>query len=295
MTRATATPRTVTSRDGTAIAVWRSGRGRPLLMVHGSLADHTRWETVRPLLEPDVTLYAMDRRGRGASGDAERYALEEEAADVAAAVEAIAEDAGGPVDVFGHSYGAHCALEGTLLTSRIRRLVLYEPAIHAVSPPGLTERLADLLAQGRREDVVTTVLRELLQLPDEQVAQLRADPSWPGRVAAAHTIVRECRAEEAYVFRPERFARVEVPTLLMTGSASPPQVAAETDDLVAALPGARVVTLAGHGHVAMTTAPQLFAATLLGFLREDSSPRGAARRPAAATGGTASGPTGTRR
>lgn len=32
---------TVTSRDGTSIAFWRSGTGPPLLLVHGATADHT--------------------------------------------------------------------------------------------------------------------------------------------------------------------------------------------------------------------------------------------------------------
>jgi len=39
--------------------------------------------------------------------------------------------------------------------------------------------------------------------------------------------------------------------------------------LAATLPGARVVTLQGQGHVAQLTAPELFAAALLCFLRDD--------------------------
>ena len=165
---------TATSPDGTPIAYWRSGQGPPLLMVHGSLADHARWETVRPLLEPHVTVHAMDRRGRGASGDADGYTLAAEAADVAAVVDAIAEAIGGPVDVFGHSYGALCALEATLLTTRIRWLALYEPAIGPVIPPRLIEHMADLLAQGRREEVVIALFRDLLQTPDDLLARLRS-------------------------------------------------------------------------------------------------------------------------
>jgi hypothetical protein len=54
---------TATSRDGTRIAYWRTGDGPALILVHGTTADHSRWETVLPLLEPHVTVYAMDRRG----------------------------------------------------------------------------------------------------------------------------------------------------------------------------------------------------------------------------------------
>ena len=38
----------VVSTDGTPIAVWRSGEGPPLVLVHGTTADHTRWAPGAP-------------------------------------------------------------------------------------------------------------------------------------------------------------------------------------------------------------------------------------------------------
>jgi pimeloyl-ACP methyl ester carboxylesterase len=256
------------SRDGTPIAYWRSGHGPSLVMVHGTTADHTRWHTVLPLFEPHATVYAMDRRGRGASGDSARYSIEAEAADVAAVVNAVADSTGEPVDVFGHSYGAHCVLEATLLTTGMRRLVLYEPAIISVTPPGWLDRMDALLAQDRREEVVIALLGELAGLTAEQLELTKADTSWSGRVAAAHTVVRETRAEDDYRFDPARFATLNVPTLLLAGSDSPPELAESTAMLAAALPGARIVTMAGQGHVAMLTAPDVFVSEVLGFLRQ---------------------------
>lgn len=55
-----------------------------------------------PTLNEHLTGYAMDRRGRGASGDAPEYALEHEFEDVVAIVESIDE----PVTLLGHSFGA---------------------------------------------------------------------------------------------------------------------------------------------------------------------------------------------
>jgi pimeloyl-ACP methyl ester carboxylesterase len=255
------------SRGGPTIGYWRSGHGPALVLVHGTTADASRWAPVLPLLEPHATVYAMDRRGRGASGDGGAYTLQDEAADVAAVVDAVAGASGAPVDVFGHSYGAHCALEATLLTSGMRRLVLYEPAVAAVSPPGFTDRLAELLDAGRPEEVVVTLLRDLAGLTPDELRATMAAPSWAGRVAAAHTVVRECRAEDDYRLDPARFAGLSMPTMLLTGSDSPPDLAASTAALAAALPGAQVVTMAGQGHVAMLTAPDLFVAELLTFLR----------------------------
>jgi pimeloyl-ACP methyl ester carboxylesterase len=103
-------------------------------------------------------------------------------------------------------------------------------------------------------------------MPDDQLATLRAEPSWPGRVAAAHTLVRECRAEEAYRFDPARFEGLDIPVLLLAGSETPPAVAASIATLAATFAAARVVMMADQGHVAMTTAPELFATELLRFL-----------------------------
>jgi pimeloyl-ACP methyl ester carboxylesterase len=99
---------------------------------------------------------------------------------------------------------------------------------------------------------------------------MRTLPSWPNRVAAAHTVVREVLAHDSYRLRPERFGSLTVPTLLLLGSDSPPGEAESTAELAASLPGARVVTLEGQGHVAMLTAPELFAAEVLAFLRRST-------------------------
>ena len=55
--------------DGNPIAYQHSGNGPPLVLVHGTTADHTRWQLVLAALEQHFTVYAMDRRGPGESGD----------------------------------------------------------------------------------------------------------------------------------------------------------------------------------------------------------------------------------
>jgi pimeloyl-ACP methyl ester carboxylesterase len=99
----------VTSKDGTRIACFRSGEGPPLVLVHGTAADHGRWRPVLPAFEERFTVCAVDRRGRGGSGDSDDYAIEREFEDVAAVVDSLGE----PVNLLGHSYGALCALEAS--------------------------------------------------------------------------------------------------------------------------------------------------------------------------------------
>lgn len=95
-------------------------------MERRSSGDHTAWEPtgIGPALAEHCTVYAVDRRGHGESGDATTYALEREVEDVTAVVESIDE----PVILFGHSFAALCALEAALRTDNLRGLILYEPA-----------------------------------------------------------------------------------------------------------------------------------------------------------------------
>lgn len=257
----------VRSADGTRIAYEKTGHGPPLVLVHGTTADHTRWARLLPALEAEFSVLAMDRRGRGQSGDAPVYALEREYEDVVAVVDA----AGTDVSLLGHSYGALCALEAALRTSKLRRLVLYEPVFPVdgieLYAPGAARRLEDMLEKGDRDLALTTFLREIAQMSELEVNALRSDPSWQGRLAAAHTVVREL-ADGDYVFEPERFQRLKLPTLLLVGGESPTMLKAPTEQLAAVLPDCRVVVMPGQGHAAMNTAPELFLREVGGFLKE---------------------------
>lgn len=261
------------SADGTALGVWTSGQGPPLVLVHGMASDHTRWAPLLPHLETFACVHAMDRRGRGASGDGTAYDMALEFADVAAVVDAVAQRSHSPVDVYGHSLGATCALGGAALTGNIRRLVLYEPAVNppeSAQPPDLEAQLDALLAEGRPEAVVETFMRQLLGMSDPQIQDVMALPSWPGRVAAAPTIPREMRAEAAIAAAvdPATAARITVPTLMLLGADSPEWIRVDTERVVAALPDARVAILDGQEHLADVTAPELVAAQLRVFLRD---------------------------
>jgi pimeloyl-ACP methyl ester carboxylesterase len=257
---------TVTSKDGTSIAYHRSGEGPPLVLVHGTSADHSRWKPVLPAFEEHFTIYAVDRRGRGDSGDSEDYSIEREFEDVAAVVDSIGE----PVNLLGHSYGAVCALEAALLTSNVRKLVLYEPGMNVtgeqIYPPGFIERLDALLQAGDRDAVISTMFRDLVGMPQEEVEYLRSLPAWQERVKAAYTVPRELRADETYRFDPERFGDLGVPTLLLSGGDSPAFLKAADKAVDEALPNCRIVVMPGQGHAAMDTGTDLFTTEVLRFL-----------------------------
>ena len=255
----------VTSGDGTRIAYGRSGSGRPLVLVHGTGVERSSFRFVEPLLTDRFTLYAVDRRGRGPSGDStDGYAIEQEFADIAAVVDSLAE----PADLFGHSYGATVALGAARIARNVRRLILYEPApgVPQVDPE-LLVRLDALLAEGEREQLLSVFLTEVGLDPDA-LEQLRASPSWGLRVSAAHTIPRELRAEQRYRPDSAAYASLIVPVRLLLGSESPQWAKKGTEVVQSVLPDKQVAVLQGEGHTALMTAPELVADEVARFLGE---------------------------
>ena len=76
-------------------------------------------------------------------------------------------------------------------------------------------------AGGQTETVFETLVRDLLMAIEADLSALRSQPSWPSRVAAAHTLTREIRvAVDSAIFDPQQAARITVPTLLLIGEDS---------------------------------------------------------------------------
>jgi pimeloyl-ACP methyl ester carboxylesterase len=256
---------TLPSRDGTRIAYQRSGDGPALVLVHGGISDHSYWDPVRAALEAHLSVYAIERRGRGHSGDSHAYTIEREYEDIAALVESTRE----PTHLLGHSYGAICALEGALIADNIRTLVLYEPPFDPDGfgfPPGFAERLETLLAAGDRDEVITEMMAQVVGLSPEELAQLQAGPSWPALLATAHTLPRELRSVEHYRFDPQRFSRLDIPTVLLAGNESPDALQIGVRLVNETLANSRVITMPGVGHEAVETGPETFTTAVLDAL-----------------------------
>ena len=97
----------VTSNDGTTIAYDRKGSGPAVVLVGGALDDGAENASLVPALAEHFTVYNYARRGRGASGFTEPYAVEREIEDL----DALIAEAGGSAHLFGASSGGALALE----------------------------------------------------------------------------------------------------------------------------------------------------------------------------------------
>jgi pimeloyl-ACP methyl ester carboxylesterase len=202
------------------------------------------------------------------------YSIELEFADLAAVARAVAEDAGGPVDVVGHSYGGRIALGAALRSDAIRRVVCYEGA-----PPvpgagyqdddgGALRRVEALVAAGDPDEALATFMRDIVGMPEDELAAFRANPIWPRRAAAVHTTIRELRAEVEPAAGLDALAAVRQPVLQILGGASAAPFADATWALDARLRNGRVVTIEGARHAAHHTHPEAFVAAIEAFLAD---------------------------
>ena len=262
----------IASADGTAIAVERTGSGPPLVLVHGNGDVHTFWDLagVRTAFAEHFTVYAIDRRGRGESGDTAAYGLEREAEDVAAVVESIDD----PVTLLGHSGGALYSLEAALRTDNLRKLILNEPPIqagdHTLDVEAVVTEMKQLLDNGENEQALVLFLQEVAHLTPDELEAARSAPIWQDMVDAAHTLPRELQAIAGYEFDATRFANMTTPTLVLSGGESPPFYKDATEAVNNALPNSRIVTFDGHAHEPMNTAPDRFVNEVLTFVRESN-------------------------
>jgi pimeloyl-ACP methyl ester carboxylesterase len=271
----------VTSRDGTRIGAVTAGSGPPLLLVHGGMCTADRWAPLWPVLTESFTVSAMDRRGRGSSEDGTDYRLEAEYDDVRAVVDRLATEHGEPVAVFGHSYGAVCALGAAAQGAPVDRLALYEPPGPATVPVDWLERVRAMVSAGQLGRAMFSFLMEVVGYSREEVEALRDTSAGPDPLPIlGRTLVREAEALRG-VDLPALARSVVRPVLLLLGATSPPWASTVTTALADALPAslpdelptghadglpaARVTVLPGQGHEAVDTAPELVAEHLRAF------------------------------
>jgi pimeloyl-ACP methyl ester carboxylesterase len=251
----------IISNDGTPIGYHQVGNGPPIIFVHGTMADHRSWLNFAEYIKEQFTVIAMDRRGRLSSGDAEEYDVQREFEDVAAVVEAMK----GPVFLFGHSFGGLCALEASLLTEKIRWLILYEPAIPTgaiMTQSDIPERIQELIDQNEYEKAVVFFMKESAKMTEPELQLYRQTPLWEPRISLAPTLPREVEVDLHYRFDAARFKQLNIPCLLLVGEESPEYYQQGANLVHQTLPDSEVVTLPGVQHIAHHTNPEVLAYVL---------------------------------
>jgi pimeloyl-ACP methyl ester carboxylesterase len=260
-----------TEQGTVAWDVW--GEGPPLVLVHGTPWSTLTWRHVAPVLAASWTVYAYDLPGYGASEQ-----RDEQDVSLAAQGRVLCEllDAWSLVEpaIVGHDIGGGIVLRAALIHERafaaialldpvalapwgspFYRLVREHPDVFTALPPQIHAGLADAYVRSALAfPVAPDVLDALIEpwrSPDGQAALYRQ---------IAHGDERDTEA-----FRG-RLGTLDPPPLLIWGEADPWIPVERGRELASLIPGARLHTIAGAGHLVQEDAPGAVLEHLLPFL-----------------------------
>jgi pimeloyl-ACP methyl ester carboxylesterase len=244
----------ITSADGTMLAVDSTGRGAPVILIGGAFNDRSTVAALGAELASQLTVVTYDRRGRGASDDKSNdYLVTNEVDDLAAVIEHV----GGRASVFGHSSGGVLALEGVMRGLAIDRAAVYEPSYCADEdlpkpPADVYGRLKTLVAAGDCDGAAELFLNEVIGVPTEVIAGMKAGEAWPFLADKASSLPYDVLISTPWQLMPvERISVIDVPVLAVHGDQTAPGLAAATKAVAETVPGAVLEVLAGEDHAVL--------------------------------------------
>jgi 3-oxoadipate enol-lactonase len=255
--------------NGVELALVDCGRGTPLVLVHGFPLDHSMWSAQIEALREECRVIAPDLRGFGRSGvSAGTVSMEQFADDLAALLDGL--KVRQPIALCGLSMGGYIALQfWRKYAARVRGLILCDTRAAADSPEA---------AAGRRE-MAQRVLREgPAPLVDTMIPRLFAPATrekHPEVVDALRRVMLGTNprgiaaAADGMAERPDAtplLGSIDCPSLVIVGQQdviSPPE---EMRAIARAIPHARLLEIAGSGHMTPLENPGEVTAALREFL-----------------------------
>jgi pimeloyl-ACP methyl ester carboxylesterase len=251
--------------DSVTLHYESSGSGPTLVCLHGLGMSSALWVSQVASLSPTHRLVLPDLRGFGRSTRPRQpggYAMSLLAADVIALIRAVEK---GPVHLLGTSMGGFVAQEIALAAPEIcRSLVLCHTACRMSIPDDVLALRIRALREEPMADYGRLVASQALA-PD-------APPSlreWLVDMVARNDRDAYTRVLVEGLSQFDASARVSsicLPTLVVVGELDrviPPEQGRELARLI---PGARLVSIAGTGHLSYAERPDVFNETLLNFL-----------------------------
>ena len=250
-----------------------AGSGPAVLCLHCSASSSGQWRALMEQLADRHHVIAPDLYGCGKSPawpEERPLWIDDQIALLASAFER----AGERFHLVGHSYGGAIALKAALrLRARLKSLVLYEPVLFSVLLSDAPQSAAAREIVAVRDDVVSG---------DSKAAAERFIDYWMGRGtwAATPEARRITLVDAVTAQKPEwhsafneptplqAYSALDVPTLLMTGTASTAAARGVARLLAGVLPRVRVEEIAGVGHMAPVTHPGEINARIERFLTQ---------------------------
>jgi len=239
------------------------GAGSPVVLLHPFPFDRRIWSGLGGTLAERHRVIAVDGRGFGETPLGGRYAIADQADDLAALLDHLDVPRAA---VLGMSMGGYAALAFAVHhPARLAALVLCD-----------TRATADDDKMKAARDGAIAGLRATGSGPylDGSLARLLTPAAPPARVAflRAHAETRVASLVaglEALRDRPDRtgaLAAIRCPTLAIRGSDDQVTPAEEMQAMAEAIPGAAFAVIPGAGHLAHVDAPEAFERALTPFL-----------------------------
>lgn len=229
------------------------GAGPPVVVVPGVMADAESWEPV--VAGGGREAHVLDRRGRTPSGPlGPGHGVPTEIADVHAVLDAV----GGPVHLFGWSYGALVALEAAVDRDDLLSVTAYEPVSRPFVPEAIGP-IRDALAAGSPDRAVELVNTDVSGFGPADVEVLRGSPAWPRLCELALPLADELDAIDRFEPRYDAYAGITAPVTLFVGERNLGDVepyGPAVGRFRRALPGAELTVLPGVGHLAHVDDPE---------------------------------------
>ena len=175
----------------------------------------------------------------------------------------------GPQVLVGASMGGMVAMHAALLApQRVAGLALLGTSARADTPElvRLRTEACELFAQGRMDEVLrANVMFAFHPAQAANPAMVEAYLAMIGR-AGAPQLIRQNRAVMARPdLRPE-LPRITCPTLVAVGEADQLTTPEHAQEIAGAIPGARLHTVAGAGHMLTMEQPQAVTSLLMAWL-----------------------------